>query len=52
MHDDGVGRGGGRGGIEGLGGGERGEDKKEMETGYICFALAFLVVALLYLIDP
>jgi hypothetical protein len=29
-----------------------GGDKKKMETGYICFALAFLVAAILYLIDP
>ncbi len=56
MRDDGVVR--GRRGegreIEGLGGGEYGGDKKEMETGYICFALAFffLVLALLYLIEP
>ncbi len=51
MRDDGVGRGGGGAGA-GAGGGERGGDKKEMETGYICFALAFLVAAILYLIDP
>ncbi len=48
----GEGEGGGGREIEGGGRGERGGDKKEMETGYICFALAFLVAANLYLIDP
>ena len=44
----GEGEGGGGREIEG----EHGGDKKKMEHGYICFALAFLVAAILYLIDP
>ena len=46
----GEGEGGGGREIEGEHGGDK--DKKKMEHGYICFALAFLVAAILYLIDP
>ncbi len=47
----GEGGGGGGGVREGEGeggGGEHGGDKKKKETGYIRFALAFLVAAILY----